>query len=155
NSPVPCLYISCPGNIVAVADPGQSSAVVNYPAPTGAPVSTITSFPASGSSFPGGTNTVTGTAAYGTNSASCTFTITVLVPPGIVSQSGNTNVLAGQPLNLSVTPSGTAPFTYRWMFENANINSGTNQTLTINNAQAANEGIYRVAVGNAAGSITS
>jgi hypothetical protein len=81
--------------------------------------------------------------------------VTVLIPPGIVSQSSSTNVLAGQSFSLSVTPSGTAPFTYRWMFENANINGGTGQTLTINNAQAGNEGIYRVAINNAAGAITS
>jgi Regulator of chromosome condensation (RCC1) repeat/Immunoglobulin domain/Immunoglobulin I-set domain len=81
--------------------------------------------------------------------------VTVLVPPSITSQSGSTNVLAGQSFSLTVTPAGTAPFTYRWMFENANISGGTSQTLTINNAQSANEGIYRVAVGNAAGSVTS
>src|SRR5439155_25294266 len=155
NAPIPCLYISCPSNIIAVAAPGQNSALVNYPVPTGAPVATITNFPASGSAFPGGTNTVTCTASYGTNSVSCAFTITVLVPPSIISQSANTNVLAGRSFSLSVTPGGTAPFTYRWIFENANISGGTGQTLTINNGQAANEGIYRVAVANAAGSITS
>jgi alpha-tubulin suppressor-like RCC1 family protein len=80
--------------------------------------------------------------------------VTVLVPASIASQSGSANVLAGQSFSLSVTPAGTAPFTYRWMFENVNISGGTNQTLTINNAQAANEGIYRVAVANAVGSVT-
>src|SRR6185369_12731244 len=79
----------------------------------------------------------------------------LLVPSSIVSQSLNTNVLAGQSISLSVVPAGTAPFTYRWMFENANISGGTSQILTINNAQAANEGIYRVVVANAAGSVTS
>jgi len=141
--------------MVAVAAVGQTSATVNYPAPTGAPVAIITNFPASGSAFPGGTNTVSCTASYGTNSVSCTFTITVLVPPSIISQSSNTNVLAGRSFSLSVTPGGSAPFTYRWIFENANISGGTSQGLTINNAQAANEGIYRVAVANAAGSVTS
>jgi len=155
SPPTPCLYVTCPSNMVAVAAVGQTSATVNYPAPTGAPVAIITNFPASGSAFPGGTNTVSCTASYGTNSVSCTFTITVLVPPSIISQSSNTNVLAGRSFSLSVTPGGSAPFTYRWIFENANISGGTSQTLTINNAQAANEGIYRVAVANAAGSVTS
>lgn len=155
NAPVPCLYISCPSNIVAVAAPGQNSVIVNYPPPTGAPVATITSLPPSGSAFPAGTNIVTCTASYGTNSAICTFTINVLVLPTIVSQSASTNVLAGQSFSLLVTPAGTAPFTYQWMFENANISGGTGQTLTVNNAQSANEGIYRVAVGNAVGSVTS
>jgi hypothetical protein len=80
--------------------------------------------------------------------------VTVLIPPSIVSQSASTNVVAGQTFSLSVTPAGTSPFTYRWMFENANINGGTAQTLAIANAQPVNEGIYRVVVGNSAGSIT-
>jgi len=79
----------------------------------------------------------------------------LLVPSSIVSQSLDTNVLAGQSISLSVVPAGTAPFTYRWMFENVNISGGTSQILTINNAQTANEGIYRVVVANAAGSVTS
>jgi hypothetical protein len=81
--------------------------------------------------------------------------VTVLARPSIASLSASTNVLAGQSFSLSVTPAGTAPFAYRWMFENAGINGGTNQVLTINIAQAANEGIYRVVVTNAAGSVTS
>ena len=57
--PTPCIYITCPANILAIASPGQNSAVVNYPAPTGAPVATLSSSPPSGSVFPGGTNIVT------------------------------------------------------------------------------------------------
>ena len=94
------------------------------------------------------------TNSYG-SATSIVAHLTVLVLPSITGLSPNTNVLAGQSFSLSVAPAGTAPFTYRWMFENANISGGSNQTLTVNNAQAANEGIYRVAVANAAGSVTS
>jgi alpha-tubulin suppressor-like RCC1 family protein len=80
--------------------------------------------------------------------------VTVLIPPTITSQSGSTNVLAGQSFSLSVTPAGTAPFTYRWMFENATLSGAINPTLAIANAQPANEGIYRVAIANSAGSVT-
>ena len=81
--------------------------------------------------------------------------VSVLLGPSIASQSSNTTVLAGQSVSLSVTPAGSAPFSYRWMFENGNVTGGTTQTLSVNNAQAANEGIYRVVVNNAVGSVTS
>ncbi len=94
------------------------------------------------------------TNSYG-SATSIVAHLTVLVLPSITGLSPNTNVLAGQSFSLSVASAGTAPFTYRWMFEDANISGGSNQTLTVNNAQAAHEGIYRVAVANAAGSVTS
>jgi parallel beta-helix repeat protein len=151
----PCMYVNCPGNIVVAAAAGQTSAVVTFPASTGTPAATITSSPPSGSVFPAGTNIVTSTATYGTNTATCTFTVTVVVPPSVASLSASTNVLAGRAINLFVTAGGTGPFTYRWMFENSNISGAVNSTLTISNAQSLNEGIYRVAVGNSVGSITS
>lgn len=153
--PSPCIYVNCPANIVVAAAPGQNSAVVNYPAPTGATVASITSSPASGSVFPGGTNIVTCTATYGSNSVNCSFTITVLVPPSVTNSPVSTNVSAGQSFSLSVTPGGTAPFTYRWIFENSTITGATGNILTVSNAQAANEGIYRAIVANSVGSVTS
>lgn len=152
--PVPCLYVICPSNIVVTAAAGQNSATVTYPAPTGPPVATITSVPPSGSVFPGGTNVVTCTASYGSNSVSSTFTITVLVPPTIANQSPSTNVLAGRSLSLSVTPAGTPPFAYSWLFENAKIGGALSATVLITNVQAANEGIYRAVVANAVGTVT-
>jgi len=74
--------ITCPTDITQSTDPGQCSAVVNYPAPTvtdncpgvGAPVCS----PPSGSVFPQGTTTVTCNVADAAgNPASCVFTITV------------------------------------------------------------------------------
>jgi len=81
--------------------------------------------------------------------------VTVLTAPTIVQQPIGTNVFAGQPFSLSVTATGTAPLTYQWTFENVNIVGGTNSMLVIPNAQAANEGIYRAIVQNAACSATS
>ena len=81
--------------------------------------------------------------------------VTVLVPPHIVSQVTSTNVLAGQTLSLSVIASGTPPFTYDWMFQNTPISGAAGSTLTINNAQSVNEGVYMAVVANAAGSVTS
>jgi hypothetical protein len=75
--------LTCPANIVQANDPGLCGATVNYPAPTTSggcgPVNTT---PASGSFFPVGTTTVTGTSAAG---SSCTFTVTVndTEPPNV------------------------------------------------------------------------
>ena len=83
--------------------------------------------------------------------------LTVASPPAlsITAQSGSINVPVGQPINLFVTAGGTAPFNYTWLFQSSVISGATGPTLTINNAQAANEGIYYAVVANSVGSVTS
>jgi hypothetical protein len=81
--------------------------------------------------------------------------LNVLIPPSIVTQPVGTNVAAGQSFSLSVMPAGTAPFGYRWLFENSTISGATAPTLTIHNAQSVNEGIYRAIVTNSVGGVTS
>jgi extracellular elastinolytic metalloproteinase len=74
----PCA-LSVPANITVDAAPGESGAVVNYPAPTfTGSCGVVTSDPPSGSLFPIGTTTVTvtGTRQDGTVTAA-TFTVTV------------------------------------------------------------------------------
>ncbi len=67
--------ISCPSNITTNNDAGQCSSVVSYsnPTTTGS-CGTVTCNPASGSSFPVGTTTVTCSTSVG---PSCSFTVTV------------------------------------------------------------------------------
>ena len=78
----PCT-LTCPANVGPVSnDPGQCSAVVNYPAPTTTGDCTgwnIFCWPASGSVFPVGTTTVSCLASNSSSgaSSSCTFTVTV------------------------------------------------------------------------------
>ena len=71
--------VSCPGNIS-----GVSAGVVNYTTPTASdncPGATVACSPASGSSFPVGTTTVTCTATDASNlTGSCTFTVTTTNP---------------------------------------------------------------------------
>ncbi len=81
--------------------------------------------------------------------------VIALMPPAIAGQSSGLSVAAGQSFSLNVTAGGSAPFTYRWIFENSTISGATSSALTINNAQSANEGIYQVVVGNSVGSATS
>ena len=74
--------ITCPANVTQCNDTNQCSAVVSYPAPgvnDNCPNATAACSPASGSSFPKGTTTVTCTAtdAAGNQSSPCTFTVTV------------------------------------------------------------------------------
>jgi hypothetical protein len=75
--------IACPANVVATLPPDSmaTSMVVNYPAVTATDSCssslTVNSSPASGSVFPVGTTTVNATASDGTNTATCSFTVTV------------------------------------------------------------------------------
>ena len=73
--------IVCPANVTVGAASGQTSAIVNYPAPTASdncPGVIVVCSPASGSSFPLGATTVncTATDASG-NQAGCSFTVFV------------------------------------------------------------------------------
>ena len=47
-----------------------------------------------------------------------------------------------------MTAQGTAPFTYRWLFNGANIAGATNATLNLSNVQISNAGAYSVVVSN-------
>jgi hypothetical protein len=74
--------IACPANITTPNDPGQCSAVVSYTTPAAsdncAGVGAVTCIPASGSTFPIGTTTVTCSATdSGGNSGSCGFSVIV------------------------------------------------------------------------------
>ena len=96
--------ITCPANITQSTDPDLCSAVVTYPAPTvtdncpcneartkkqrlsGLATCQVVCLPASGSTFPKGTTTVTCTATdVSGNQAMCSFTVTVndTQPPAI------------------------------------------------------------------------
>ena len=106
--------ITVPANITVAADPGQAGAVVNYPAATAtdeedgtlAPVCS----PASGSFFPLGTTTVTCTATdSGTNTASGSFTVTVIDSESpVLTVPANIEVNATGPAGAVVTYTASA-----------------------------------------------
>ena len=155
SPPIPCLYLHAPSNVVAVAVLGQNSAVVSYPAPDATPTATVTCLPASGSVFPAGTNVVVCTLVYGTNTLTTSFTVTVLVPPFVTNQPSIISVLANSNATIAVGAIGTAPMSYQWSFNSANIADATNSTLTVSNAQLLNEGYYQVTLANDFGMFTS
>lgn len=150
-----CPFLFCPANVVVTAAPGQNSAQVIYPAPVATPGAVVTNSPPAGSVFPAGTNMVTSTMISGTNVLTCTFTVTVLVPPVVISQPQGAIVSAGVPANLTVAASGTVPLRYQWAFEATPIASATNSMLVLSNPQASNEGYYQVTISNLVGATSS
>jgi hypothetical protein len=76
--------------------------------------------------------------------------------PGFAIQPSNQTVMAGQPAMFSVTLTGTAPFTYQWQKNNANINGATSATYTTPATVSGDNGAtFRVIAANSAGSATS
>jgi hypothetical protein len=84
-----------------------------------------------------------------------------IVPPNVTTHPVSTIIDPGGTATFSVSASGTAPFTYRWLFNGSplfdvfGISGSTKSTLTIANAQQAQVGNYSVIVSNSAGFTTS
>ncbi len=74
--------IACPLPVTTCVAAGAISATVNYPVPL-APGVTVACTPASGSSFPLGTTTVTCTASNAGGQSSCNFAVTVNDAPAL------------------------------------------------------------------------
>src|SRR6267142_2082377 len=83
-------------------------------------------------------------------------TLTVDSPPTIVTPPANQTVTAGQMATFSVTASGTAPLSYQWQKNGADINGATLASYTTAATTAQDNGAeFRVVVSNPAGSATS
>lgn len=78
-----------------------------------------------------------------------------VVPPAIDTAPQSQAITEGDPLVLSVTASGTAPFTYQWKKDGADLPGATSSTFAIAFTVLADAGNYTVVVGNSAGSVTS
>lgn len=74
------------------------------------------------------------------------------LPPQITAHPQGVTLFAGKPFQLSVTPSGTGPFTYQWKHAGTNLPAATSQTYEIASATPDHDGTYRVVVSNAFGS---
>lgn len=82
NPSSPGICLLCPTDITVYAPVGHDTATVVYPPPTVSDGSGVACAPLSGSMFPEGTTLVTCTAHDSTgDSESCSFRVTVLVPP--------------------------------------------------------------------------
>ena len=78
-----------------------------------------------------------------------------VVAPLIAAQPQSVTVTVGQLATLTVRATGTGPLSYQWQRNKVNVAGATASTLTINNAQTADAGEYRVVVSDAAGNATS
>lgn len=89
------------------------------------------------------------------NSAVYKITYTASTAPVITNQPQSTTVALGSPASFSVTATGTAPLSYQWRKNGANISGATSSMYTIATTTAASAGNYSVVVSNSAGSKTS
>jgi hypothetical protein len=78
------------------------------------------------------------------------------LPPQIFAQPTNQIATIGQSATFNVAVTGSAPFSYQWRSNTANIFGATNASVTVNNVQLAQSGnTYSVVVANVGGSVTS
>src|SRR6266576_836057 len=119
----------------------------NWTAPTVTTTTTVTMY---GASISGG---------YGGSTGTTVLTITVnpaAVAPSITAQPGNQTVTAGQTATFSVSATGTAPLSYQWKKNGANITGATSSSYTTPATMTADSGsTFSVVVTNSAGSATS
>ena len=76
-------------------------------------------------------------------------------PPTIVTSPQSQNVGLGESLQLTVSATGSRPFTYQWRFNGGAISGATNASYTIATAASANAGNYDAIVSNGFGAPTS
>jgi len=77
------------------------------------------------------------------------------VPPLIVGDPRNKDILTGGDWSLSVDALGTQPLSYHWSLDGSPIPNATNASFSIHNAQPSDAGSYVVTVSNALGWVTS
>jgi hypothetical protein len=114
--------------------------------------------PATTSADSGATFVVVVSNAVGNvSSNAATLTVSaVAVAPTIEAQPANETVMVGQTATFSVVASGTAPLSYQWQKNGANIGAATSSSYTTLATTAADNGAsFVVVVSNAAGSATS
>src|SRR5207253_1831070 len=70
----------------------------------------------------------------------------VSVPPQITAAPPSLKAIIGTNVLLSVTATGSAPLTYQWKFNGANITGANGPTLSLTNAQPSQEGLYEVVI---------
>lgn len=82
-------------------------------------------------------------------------TLTVLQPVTILGQPQSQTALAGSTVTLTVTVSGTAPLSYQWEFNGADIIGAVGSSLVLTGVQTNQAGLYRVRVENSLGVVSS
>ncbi len=139
-SPPPSPVITCPGNI-SVMTCNSNGMVVNYTVTVsgGSPPITTNCVPPSGSMFTIGATTVNCNATDSCGqSASCSFTVTVLTgAPQITAQPTNQVVVEGTMATFAVGAIGSRPLYFQWRFNGTNLPNGIITTV----AGGGNDGL--------------
>ncbi|MDB6018478.1 MAG: glucose/sorbosone dehydrogenase domain protein, partial [Pedosphaera sp.] len=81
--------------------------------------------------------------------------LAVNIPPLITTQPQSLTLTQGTTAVFGIVASGTAPLSYQWQFNNANIAGATGTNYTRTNVQPADAGNFSVVVTNIAGVVTS
>lgn len=92
---------------------------------------------------------------YGSLMSSNAVLAVTVVPPSIQVQPLSQSVVAGSRASFSVSVTGTAPLSYQWRFNGADLPGATNSAFEIEATGLTNAGNYAVIVTNFAGSVTS
>jgi hypothetical protein len=71
--------------------------------------------------------------------------------PFVTLSPSNQVVLLGSNATLNAAALGTPPLSYQWQLNGANLDGATNTSLSLTNAQFANEGNYSLVISNAFG----
>src|SRR5205814_2164627 len=99
---------------------------------------------------------VSNTAGTATSNAATLTVNPASVAPTISTQPANQTVTAGQTVTFTVVASGTAPLSYQWQKNGANITGATSASYTTPATTTADSGAaFVVVVSNTAGTATS
>ncbi len=75
--------------------------------------------------------------------------------PSSVAQPASRSATQGGQISFSVQATGSSPFSYQWLKDGAAVVGATGATLTVNNVQPTNAGIYSAVVSNSVAGSTS
>lgn len=76
-------------------------------------------------------------------------------PVLFVHQPESTSIRQGSTAIFQAIVSGTGPFAYQWLKNDAIVEGATNVFLSVTNVQLADEGVYKLIVSNSFGAVTS
>jgi hypothetical protein len=82
-------------------------------------------------------------------------TLSVLIPPGLLSWPGSKSVIVGRAVRLAITPTGSAPLKYQWRKDGVDLKGQTKPELLIKKIGLGHAGEYTVRVSNAVGTVFS
>jgi hypothetical protein len=78
-----------------------------------------------------------------------------VTPPVVAAPPAGQTAELGTSATLTVTATGSGPFSYQWLLNGSPIAGATSSSLTLSGLQFSDAGLYSVAVKNAAGTVTS